>query len=244
MQRYFVNLKNDNVCFDPLDIYHIEKVMRMNVNDNIELVIDSKLYLGKIVSFHPTFKVEIVNEIERNTELNKYIRLLYCIPKGEKTDLVIQKATELGIDEIILVNSSRCIAKINKDNLNKKILRYNKIIKEASEQSKRLKLMKLDTVIDFKDINKYNEGLSLIAYEKEQSTSKDLKDLLENNENKIINILIGSEGGFSEEEVDYAIKNRFKSISLGRRILRSETACIYLMSLLSFYSELDYEKHI
>lgn len=244
MQRYFVKKINDEIVFESSDIFHIEKVMRMKINDCIEVVFNNELYLAKIISFTPVLKVELTEKINNDSELEVYIRLLYCIPKGEKLDLVIQKATELGVDEIVLVNSSRCIAKINDNNCFKKIERFNKIIKEASEQSKRLKLMKLDTIINFDEINKFNADLSLIAYEKENSSTKKIKDYLENKEIKSINVLIGAEGGFSEDEVDYAIKNGFKSISLGKRILRSETACFYLLSLLSYYSEINYEKNI
>ncbi len=245
MQRYFVEINDSNeVIFSKEDIFHISKVMRMKVNDEIEIVNDSKLYLAKITSFNPSLKVQIIKEIDRKTELDTYIRLLYCIPKGEKLDLVIQKACELGVDEIVLVNSSRCVAKIDKNNVNKKIERFSKIIKEASEQSKRLKFMKLSDVIDYKDINKYDADLSLIAYEKEDPKVSSLKKILEEKEYKIINVLVGAEGGFSEEEVDYAIKNGYKSISLGRRILRSETACFYLLSILSYYAEINYEKCI
>lgn len=102
--------------------------------------------------------------------------------------------------------------------------------------------MKLTDVIEYKDINKYNADISLIAYEKENSKMINFKDILEEKSYKTINVLVGAEGGFSKEEVEYAIKNKFHSISLGKRILRSETACFYLLSILSFYSEINYEK--
>ena len=243
MQRYFVEIDESNkVIFSKDDIFHISKVMRMKIGDEIEIVNNLKLYLAKIVSFNPALDVQIIEEIDRLTELNTYIRLLYCIPKGEKLDLVIQKACELGASEIVLVNSSRCVAKIDKNNKDKKIERFSKIIKEASEQSKRLKFMKLSDVIDYKDITKYDADLSLIAYEKEDPRVSSVKKIFEEKEYKTINVLIGAEGGFSEEEVDFAIKNGYKSISLGRRILRSETACFYLLSILSYYAEINYEK--
>lgn len=245
MQRYFVEFDDsNNILFSKEDIFHISKVMRMKINEEIEIVHNSKLYLAKIISFNPELKVKIIEEIKRDSELKTYIRLLYCVPKGEKLDLVIQKSVELGVDEIVLVNSSRCVAKINKDNFDKKIERFKKIIKEASEQSKRLSLMKLTDVIEYKDINKYNADISLIAYEKEDSKMINFKDILEEKSYKTINVLVGAEGGFSKEEVEYAIKNEFHSISLGKRILRSETACFYLLSILSFYSEINYEKCI
>lgn len=234
MQRYF-NLSNNLYELTKDDIFHIEKVMRMKINDEFELVFNKEVFLAKIISFNP-FKYEIVKKIEENNELNGYLRLMYCIPKGEKIDLVIQKATELGVNEIVLINSKRCVAKIDKNNKDKKLIRFNKIIKEASEQSKRTSLMKLTDIIDYKEINQYKADFSYIAYENE-SKNGEIKILnnLNDLKGKTINILIGPEGGFDKEEVDYAMENGYNLTSLGKRILRSETACLSLISLLSYY---------
>lgn len=234
MQRYF-NLSNNLYELTKDDIFHIEKVMRMKINDEFELAFNKEVFLAKIISFNP-FKYEIVKKIEENNELNGYLRLMYCIPKGEKIDLVIQKATELGVNEIVLINSKRCVAKIDKNNKDKKLIRFNKIIKEASEQSKRTSLMKLTDVIDYKEINQYKADFSYIAYENE-SKNGEIKILnnLNDLKGKTINILIGPEGGFDKEEVDYAMENGYNLTSLGKRILRSETACLSLISLLSYY---------
>lgn len=241
MQRYFVKKIDDKIIFNQQDIFHIQKVMRMKINDQIEIVFDDKAYLVKIISFVPDFNIEIINQIDQNPELKNNITLYYCIPKGDKINLVIEKAVELGIKEIILVNSSRTIGKINDSNIDKKLEHFRKIIKESSEQSKRNNLMKIDKVINYNDIfkNVDSDSLNLIAYEKEKNTVNDFLNILIKNKSNNINVIVGAEGGFSEEEVDLAIKNNFKSISLGKRILRSETACFYVLSLLSFYSELN-----
>ncbi len=234
MQRYFLK-KENNYSLTNDDIFHILKVMRMKIFDTFEIVNDKGVFLVKITSITP-FLYDFVKEIEENNELNGYIRLLYCIPKGEKIDLVIQKAVELGVNEIVLINSSRSIAKIDNKNKAKKFERFSKIIKEASEQSKRDKLLKLDEVIDFKEINKYKADFSFIAFENE-SKNDEIKILsyLNNLKGKCVNILIGPEGGFSMEEVEYAKINGFILTSLGKRILRSETACFSLISLLSYF---------
>ena len=142
MQRYFLK-KENNYLLTNDDIFHILKVMRMKLFDNFEIVNNEGAFLVKITSITP-FLYEIVKKIDENNEINGYIRLLYCIPKGEKLDLVIQKSVELGVNEVVLINSSRSIAKIDNKNKEKKLERFSKIIKEASEQSKRDKLMKLD----------------------------------------------------------------------------------------------------
>lgn len=235
MQRYFANFDNNkNIVIDNDDIFHITKVMRMSEGDQFEINCEGNVYLARVSSLSP-FKFAIIETRHENHELHGYVRLLYCLPKGEKTDLVIQKAVELGCNEIVLINSERSIAKITKENKDKKIIRFNKIIKEASEQSKRTKLCKLKDVISFKEICNYKADVSLIAYENTQFTSKDFIEMLPSLKNKTINVIIGAEGGISPQELDIAKNNGYKEISLGNRILRSETACIFVLSLLSLY---------
>jgi len=235
MQRYFAALdSNKNIVISSDDIFHITKVMRMSVGDQFEINADGELKIAKLSSTNP-FKFEVIKEINENHELNGYVRLLYCLPKGEKTDLVIQKAVELGCNEIVLINSERSIAKITEDKKAKKLIRFNKIIKEASEQSKRSKLCKLTDVISFNEIGNYPADFSLIAYENTQFTSNDLISLLPSLKGKTINVIIGAEGGISKKEIEIATKAGYKEISLGKRILRSETACIFVLSILSLY---------
>lgn len=236
MQRYFAEYINGNITLNKDDIFHITKVMRSRVGDEFQIVIDAKLYLVRINSLDP-FSFKILKILEEEHELNGYIRLLYCVPKGEKLDLVIQKAVELGASEIVLVNSSRCVRKLDKSISSNKLVRFNKIIKEASEQCKRSNLLKLTDIIDYKDIKNYRADKLFIAYEACNSTLSNLYFDLKDISGKTINVVVGSEGGFSEEEVDYAISCGYKPISLGSRILRSETSCFYAISLISFFME-------
>jgi len=236
MQRYFAEFIDGNITLNKDDIFHITKVMRSRVGDEFQIVIDAKLYLVRINSLDP-FSFKILKILEEEHELNGYIRLLYCVPKGEKLDLVIQKAVELGASEIVLVNSSRCVRRFDKSIFSNKLVRFNKIIKEASEQCKRSNLLKLTDIIDYKDIKNYIADKSFIAYEACDSTLSNLYLDLKDISGKTINVIIGSEGGFSKEEVDYAISCGYKPISLGSRILRSETSCFYAISLISFFME-------
>lgn len=237
MQRYFASydkFKNIVICDD--DIFHITKVMRMRPGDQFEINLDGDIKLAEFVSSSP-FSYKVIKEFNENHEIEGYIRLLYCLPKGEKTDLVIQKAVELGANEVVLINSERSIAKITKENKDKKILRFNKIIKEASEQSKRTNLMKLNDVISFKEISNYPGDINLIAYENTNNTVKNLSNILKDAKGKTVNVIIGAEGGISKSELQIALDNNYQEISLGKRILRSETACFYILSLLSFYMD-------
>ncbi len=233
MQRYFVDKIGDDLILNKEQIHQIISVMRSEINEKITLVNDGNFYHCVITSLNP-FKFEIIEIEKGDSELKKDITLLYCLPKKDKLELVIQKATELGVKQIVLVNSSRTIMKIKKEDEEKKLQRYSKIALEASEQSKRTSLPIIGPIIEYKDINKYLKDISLIAYENENKlnlNSSLIKD------KKTISILIGAEGGFSKEEVEYAEKYGFKSVSLGKRILRSETAVYYCLSLLSYFSE-------
>lgn len=237
MQRYFTSFKDEkNITISNDDIFHIVKVMRMKINDQFEINNDGDIYLAQINSLIP-FSFKILKKIDEIHELKTKITLLYCLPKGDKIDLVLQKATELGVNQIVLVNSSRCIAKINDENKEKKLARFNKIIKEATEQCKRNNLPALKDVIKFNEISNYQSDLNLIAYENSKMSNQELKDILRNFKGNTVTILIGAEGGFSKEEVEYALKNNFISISLGNRILRSETSVFNLLSILGYELE-------
>lgn len=236
MQRFFVNRINSEFILTTEQLHQIKDVLRMNVNDELEFIFNKISYLVKIENMHP-FKVKIIEQKKLDNELNVDITLLYCLAKKEKIEFAIQKATELGAKRIVLVDSSRCVFKIKKIDEIKKIERYKKISLEAAEQCNRVVIPKIIGVIDFIDINKYLSDLNLIAYEKEKNHLID-ENLLKNK--KSITILIGAEGGFSPEEVEYALNYGYLSVSLGKRILRSETAVVYALSLLSHYVEKEY----
>jgi 16S rRNA (uracil1498-N3)-methyltransferase len=236
MQRYFVNLIEDNkVILDKDQIRHIEKVMRMQTGDKITVCYNNEVYLCEIKGFNPLV-IETISKIDEDHELKNHVTLLYCLPKGDKLDLVLQKACELGVSEIILVQSERCVAKIKKEDEAKKIARFKTILTEASEQSKRSKIPTLDKIIDYKDIGKYHFDHAYIAYE--NSTDETFYSSLMNiKDGESIAVLVGSEGGFSPKEVEKAIESGYQSISLGKRILRSETAAIFSLSAISFILE-------
>ena len=237
MQRYFVEGNINAFSFSDNDIFHITKVMRMKENDNIEVVCNQKCYLCKIININP-FQIDVIEELKEDRELDIDVTLLYCLPKGEKLDLVIQKATELGVNHIIGVESSRTIVHYENNKIESKLQRFNKIIKEASEQSHRL------VVPTFEDILPYEKAIALeydyifIAFEEECKNENNLFSLFKNiKSNSRVCLLVGAEGGFSKEEVLLANKKGFINISLGKRILRSETAAIYVLATLSFVRE-------
>lgn len=232
MQRYFVDIVDNQVILDDLDVHHIIHVMRMKKGDRLELVNDHKLHIGEIENIFP-LNIKIVSSIDSDVELSIPVTLIFALSKGNKNDLVIQKATELGANKIIFVPTKRSIVKIDSDNALKKISRYQKIAKEASEQSRRLNIPQIILINSIDNLP--IEDINFLAYENEAGTTKDCFKDIKNK--KSISIFIGPEGGFDPQEVTLLIKKGFVKISLGKRILRCETAAVYALSVISYLLE-------
>ena len=233
MQRYFANKNGNNVILSDGDVHHLLHVMRAKLNDEIEAVIDEKLYSAIIKSFSP-LQIEISYEIPLNSELPNDVTIFFALAKGDKIDTVIQKATELGVSRIVLTNTERCVVKYEGKDVEKKIERFSKIAKEASEQSHRLRVPQIVGPINLNDAEKYMCDVNLLAYEKIAGKTDSIP--MEYN-NKSISVMIGPEGGFSEKEVALLESKGFQLISLGKRILRTETAAFYILSVLGFLLE-------
>ena len=233
MQRYFAPIINGMVSLSKEDEHHITHVMRMKVGETFEVVDHKIVYVYEISSISP-LSLQLVDKKEEDVELNSEVTLFFALAKGDKIDLVIQKATEIGVNRIILFKSKRCVVNFDNKDIEKKLLRFKKIAKEASEQCHRLIIPQIIGVIDLKDIDKYKSDINYLAYEKEAGNNE---DSLKVKEHQSVSIMIGSEGGFDEEEVDFLVEKGFKTISLGKRILRCETAAIYALSVLSYKLE-------
>ena len=236
MQRYFATLiDSEHVKLEPEDEHHLLHVMRMRQGDEIEVVANGVLYLCNIGSTNP-LTIYAVHEIETDVELNADVTLLFALTKGDRTDLVVQKATELGVKKVALIQSERTVVKYDNKDIDKKIQRFQKIMKEASEQSHRLVVPNLIGIYNLKQLPKEAfSDLNYIAYEKEAGDTKEA--FADVTKNKSISILVGPEGGFSEEEVNNLVKQGFIRTSLGKRILRAETAAIYALSVLGYLLE-------
>ncbi|WP_281703343.1 RsmE family RNA methyltransferase [Parvimonas micra] len=239
MHRFFTDesILDGKVKIYGDDYNHIKKVLRIAEDEKIEVVVLGELYIGNIEICDKYISVYNLEKISENTESKIKIHLLQCLAKGEKMDLIVQKAVELGVYDITLVNSKRCIVKFDEKKESKKIERLQKISYEASKQSKRLIVPKINELIQIKDIiNFVGDNYLLVAYEEDKNIS--LRDVIikikTENSGKDIFILIGSEGGFEREEVEFLINNGAFSIGLGARILRTETAGINLLSILQY----------
>ncbi len=233
MQRYFCNNKSLIYSLDKEDSYHIIKVMRNRVGDKIEIVNDTVLTICTITSTNNN--IVTVSESERlnsNNELNVHITIAQSLVKEQKMDYILQKGTELGINEIIGINANRSIIKLNNKD-NKKIERWNKILKEAAEQSKRNKIPIFSNILNIDDLIKleYDYKLLCSVNEKTISINKVLSNIKNNDR---ILIVIGPEGGFTNEEEQLLIDNGFTSVSLGNRVLRTETASLFITSCINY----------
>jgi 16S rRNA (uracil1498-N3)-methyltransferase len=232
MQRYFSNLVSDN-CYllSNDDNYHIKKVMRMNIGDKIEIVDNKKLFICEIISLDPV-KAKVIETINENNENDKKIILVQSLVNETKMDYVLQKGTELGVNEFYAFKSHNCVIKENEKS-NKKIVRWQKIVKEASEQSKRNIIPKVCDIVDIATLCKIAADVKLLLTVREMS--KNIKNILKELKNyDTLIIVVGPEGGFTSQEEETLIKNGFISTSLGKRVLRTETAGMVAISMINY----------
>ena len=238
MQQYFAKGKvNNNFILDEQDLFHIEKVMRMKNNDLIYVVHNEVIYESIVKFNNGKLNIECGRETAINNELKCNVTLIYGLPKGDKFEFVVQKATELGVTTIVPYAASRSISVISKDKESKKLERWNKIAKEASEQAKRNKLVKVEKICDEDSILNYKSKLNLVAYEDVSSEGCNKLYNLLNKRYDSITLVVGPEGGFEQREVDNLVDNGFEVVSLGKRILRSETAPLFLLSIIGYMYE-------
>ena len=226
MQQFFVDTKidiGDKYIFTSKQLHHAKDVVRLD-DEVIRLVYNNEAFFARIVKEDKDYYAIVTEKDERYNELAYEVTLCLALIRKEKFELVLQKATELGVSRIIPFTSSRCIVKDKKDKRD----RYEDILLTASEQCKRNKVPEITSTVSFKELVKYKSKYSLVAYEKDDD--KYIKEVIKEKDN--VTLVIGPEGGFSEEEVDYLISNDFEVVTLGNRILRAETAAMYGCSVL------------
>lgn len=233
MQRYFTNKKVDNeFILNEDDLYHIKTVMRMKDNDQIIVVMDKKAYLCCLENVKDNIKIIIKNELPKVDYNTPDITLIIPILKEQKMDLILQKSTELGVSKIIPIITKRSIVKVNESSQDKKIDRWRRIVKEASEQSHRVEIpevLPIRTIDQLKDL----DGFNLVCSTKEKV--KNIKLVMKNVKTcDKINLVIGPEGGLDELEEEMLNKMGFESITLGNRIMRVETVPLFLLSVINY----------
>ena len=230
MQRYFAkNIEDNKITLSNSDIHHIKNVMRMKENDKVEVVYNKKTYLCNLDN---NLELHIESVINEDKELPKEIIAIIGLVKEQKMDLVLQKLTELGVSKIIPVNMERSIVKLDTKKEDKKLIRWNTICKEASEQSKRNTIPIVTNVINFKDIINIEADLKLCCSVSEKDNI--ISNYLSNNNYNSVSFVIGPEGGLTLKEETYLKENNYNLVSLGSLVFRMETACIYMASILNY----------
>ena len=247
MQRYFIPEEYWNeeiVTIDGEDAHHIVRVMRMQIGDKI--ICNPPNANGAICVITQTedksVTAEVIEWLDDNAELPVYVTIAQGLPKGDKMDLVLQKGTELGASAFIPFQAKRSVVKWDARKADKKITRYAKIVKEASEQSHRSHLPEIKPAMNLTELIKESETyqVKIIAYEEEAKTNtfqSYASIISELNQGDKILICIGPEGGFSPEEVHTLKENYFRPVRFGPRILRTETAALYALACISYHLE-------
>ncbi|MBO7196984.1 MAG: 16S rRNA (uracil(1498)-N(3))-methyltransferase [Clostridia bacterium] len=244
MARFFVNKENideNKIVIDGADAHHIARSLRMAEGDEA-VVCDGEggEYRCTLTRIRDDECIcEIVEQINTGTEPAVNITLCMAYPKGDKLEVVIQKAVELGASRIIPFESSRCIKRPKAEKAEKQSARLSRIAEEAAKQCGRARIPSVTQPMSFNQMLKEAvvADMALLCYENEDGMT--VKDLISGKDRPAsVAIIVGSEGGFSPEEAEAAKEAGCKSVSLGNRILRCETAPSFVLSALSYEFEL------
>lgn len=253
MSKFFVKteqIKNNDIVIIGDDVNHIINVLRMKKTDKVQICNQDTgdNYNAEIVNYSKNeVECKIISKINETTESNVHITLFQGIPKFEKMELIIQKNTEVGIKSIVPVIMERTVVKLDEKIASKKLERWQKIAEIAAKQSMRDIIPQIGNITKLKDIDTTEFDAVLVAYENEEHNM--LKTELQKLERKIksnnsseqqynIAIVIGPEGGISEKELVMLAEKNAKFVSLGKRILRTETAGVVMAGNIIY--ELEY----
>lgn len=239
MIRFFVD---EEICSSYTlrgeDAKHLIKSLRIKIGEQIEIVdVSGFVHLCEIIGLSDIeADLKVISSDKCLSEPSINVHLFQCLPKSDKLEFIIQKTVELGVGEITPVLSSRCISRPDKKSFDGKLQRLNKISKEASQQSQRGKIPFVNSFITFQELLKTisNFDTVIVFYE---CADMPLKDILRRSKNENIAVIIGPEGGFDIKEIDALKEKGVWVASLGKRILRCETAPICALSAIMYETE-------
>jgi len=241
MSRFFVqpeDIEGDLVTIYEEDANHIKNVLRLNEGDMITVcALNSIDYKCKIEAIRKdSVKASVVSQEKNLNETNIKVTLFQALPKSDKMEFIIQKAVELGVHRIVPISTNRTIVKVSSRS-EKKLERWNKISEAAAKQSKRGFIPSIGKVVALEEAIKESKNfdLNIMAYELEKDNK--IKGILSGFEGKSVSIFIGPEGGFSQTEVKQATDYGIKPVTLGRRVLRTETAGLIALSITMYEKE-------
>ena len=248
MPKFFVlseQINNNKIEIIGKDVNHIKNVLREKIGNEI-IICDSDSaqdYLCEITKIEETkIECEIKNELENSIESNIKVTIMQGLPKSDKMELIIQKSVELGVYDIIPIEMSRCVVKLNEKDKMKKIERWQKISEVAAKQCGRNIIPNINNIMKLKNIcNIVKEyDIVFVAYEneKENTIKQELKNIKIPNDKEIkIGVIVGPEGGIAQEEIELLNESGIKTITLGKRILRTETVALNVLSVIMYELE-------
>lgn len=248
MPRFFVKTEQINqpyIYIKNEDVNHIKNVLRKKVEDKIEVCNQETgdAYLCEIEQLDDNEILTKVIEKLNETETNIKIDIYQGLPKAEKMELIIQKSVELGVNSIIPVSLKRCVVKLEGKDQNKKIERWQKIAESAAKQCGRNIIPKIENIIkikQFEELSKNYDSL-IVAYEneKEYTLKQEIQKIKQSNKKELkIAVVIGPEGGLAEEEIETLKNYGANIVTLGKRILRTETVALNILSILMYELEM------
>ncbi|MDO9573492.1 MAG: 16S rRNA (uracil(1498)-N(3))-methyltransferase [Candidatus Contubernalis sp.] len=242
MNRFFIepediNEEEGTAVIRGEPVKHIGRVLRMGKGDSLVLA-DGRgfSYLGTIAKVDKdAVQVDIIEKLSRNAEPPIQVILAQALAKGEKMDLVVQKSTELGVQEIIPFICRRSVVKVSPENAQRKVQRWQKIAKGAAEQSHRDRIPNIKEIASLDNLLSQAQDVDLLLFLWEQEKQMGIKEVLKaQGEVHRVMLLVGPEGGFTEEEAELAKSRGAIPVSLGPRILRTETAACAAVTMVLY----------
>ncbi|MBR0435368.1 MAG: 16S rRNA (uracil(1498)-N(3))-methyltransferase [Lachnospiraceae bacterium] len=222
------------------DYHHLKDVVRLKAGDKVRISIDTgENYIGVIEDFTEDAAIVELTDKAADTELKGKMTLFQGMPKSDKFEFIIEKAVELGVTEIVPTMMEFSVVKIDEKKIASKVERWQKIAEAAAKQSKRSIVPQVLQPMKYKDAVEYaaSNTINLVPYENESGPKGTIELLKAVKPEDSVGIFIGPEGGFSEKEIELAREKNMKTVSLGRRILRTETAALTALSLIMMNKE-------
>jgi 16S rRNA (uracil1498-N3)-methyltransferase len=247
MYQFFVKpeqIQGETVIIEGGDVNHIKNVLRMKVGDEFLVSLNGKSDLCVLEEITgDTAIAKITEKNYQDTSLPVKLYLFQVLPKSDKMELVIQKAVELGAEGIIPVEMSRCVVKVEEKKKKSKQARWQAISESAAKQSKRTVIPEVFEIMSYKNALKMAEEMDvfIVPYESKDGMESTKNALSKIKKGMKVGILIGPEGGFDEKEIELAENSGGLIVSLGKRILRTETAAITALSMCMLYAEMNIE---
>lgn len=246
MYRFFADqfsTEDGRIYLSGKDVNHIRNVLRMRAGDQLFVVLtDGWEYICRIEEITEKLVICRIEDAQKaGRELSSSLVLYQCLPKGDKMDLIIQKATELGAVRMVPVASARSIVRLDEKKKEARTRRWRRVAEAAAKQSGRLLIPEISPVLSFEEMLKdaQKNEIRLMPYEKAAGMAESRRILFSIRPGQSVGILIGPEGGFEESEAQKAEEAGFSLLSLGKRILRCETAGMTTLSILMYLLEED-----